>query len=86
MISTSKIRKIIAIRKKCIENGNREDDLGSKPHSKGDLFSRSVIVFFAVRFTNTTNIILIVMITIDIVNNDNIIYTIFIDLLIGSQK
>jgi len=38
-ISTSKIRKIIAIIKKCIEKGIRALDLGSNPHSKDeDLF------------------------------------------------
>lgn len=47
VISTSKIKKIIAIRKNRSENGSRADPLGSNPHSKGDLFSRSVIVFFA---------------------------------------
>lgn len=45
-ISTSKIKKIIVIKKKWRENGNREDDFGSNPHSKGDLFSRSIIDFF----------------------------------------
>ena len=39
-ISTSKIKKIRATRKKCIENGRREDLLGSNPHSKIDDFSR----------------------------------------------
>lgn len=45
-ISTSKIRKMTAIRKKRREKGIRADDLGSNPHSNGDLFSRSRIVFF----------------------------------------
>lgn len=45
-ISTSKIRKITAIRKNRKEKGSREELLGSNPHSKGDLFSRSIIVFF----------------------------------------
>jgi hypothetical protein len=44
-ISTSKIKKITAIRKNRRENGSREDLLGSNPHSKGDLFSRSVMGF-----------------------------------------
>lgn len=40
-ISMSKIRKIIASIKNREENGNRADDLGSKPHSKGvSLFLR----------------------------------------------
>ena len=33
VISTSKIRKITAIRKNRRENGNRADPLGSNPHS-----------------------------------------------------
>lgn len=45
-ISTSKIRKIIAIRKNRIEKGNREEFMGLKPHSKGESFSRSIIFFF----------------------------------------
>ena len=47
MISTSKIKKITAIRKKRSEKGSRADPLGSKPHSKGEFFSRSIIVFLA---------------------------------------
>ena len=45
-ISTSKIMKIIAIKKNWRENGSRDDDLGSNPHSKGEFFSRSIIDFF----------------------------------------
>lgn len=44
VISTSKIKKITAIKKNRRENGRRPDPFGSKPHSKGDLFSRSEIV------------------------------------------
>jgi hypothetical protein len=44
-ISTSKIRKITAIRKNRREKGRREELFGSNPHSKGDLFSRSIIDF-----------------------------------------
>jgi hypothetical protein len=40
-ISTSKIKKIIAIKKNRKENGKREELLGSNPHSKGEFFSRS---------------------------------------------
>ena len=46
VISTSKIRKITAIRKNRKEKGNRAEPRGSNPHSNGDPFSRSVIVFF----------------------------------------
>ncbi len=40
-ISTSKIKKIIVIKKNRNEKGRREDLLGSNPHSKGEFFSRS---------------------------------------------
>lgn len=40
-ISTSKIKKIIAIKKNCSEKGKRAEVFGSNPHSKGLLFSRS---------------------------------------------
>jgi hypothetical protein len=45
-ISTSKIRKITAMRKNRSENGNRADLFGSNPHSNGELFSRSSMFFF----------------------------------------
>lgn len=41
-ISTSKIKKIMVIKKKCNENGIRAIDLGSNPHSKGEHFSWSI--------------------------------------------
>jgi hypothetical protein len=44
-ISTSKIRKITAIKKNRKENGSRADLFGSNPHSNGELFSRSSIFF-----------------------------------------
>lgn len=44
-ISTSKIRKIIVIKKNRIEKGIREEFIGSNPHSNGDVFSRSFIDF-----------------------------------------
>ena len=46
VISTSKIRKITAIKKNRRENGNRAVPFGSKPHSNGEFFSRSEMVFF----------------------------------------
>lgn len=45
VISISKIRKITAMRKNRIEKGKRADPFGSKPHSKGDSFSRRRVVF-----------------------------------------
>lgn len=46
-ISTSKIKKIIAIKKNRIEKGIRDELKGLNPHSKGDIFSRSWVVFLA---------------------------------------
>lgn len=45
-ISTSKIKKIIAIKKNRIEKGSREEEKGLKPHSNGESFSRSIFFFF----------------------------------------
>jgi len=45
-ISTSKIMKITAIRKNRDEKGRRAEFFGSNPHSNGDLFSRSSLIFF----------------------------------------
>lgn len=45
VISTSKIKKINLIRKKWILKGGRLLEIGSNPHSKGDIFSRSWNVF-----------------------------------------
>lgn len=75
-ISTSKIRKIIVIKKNRREKGKREEDLGSNPHSNGDDFSRSTKVFFdkidASNIT-TTEINKIIKLIVKI---DKIIYTI----------
>lgn len=48
VISTSKIRKTMAIRKNRREKGNREEFIGLNPHSKADGFSRSRKFFFAI--------------------------------------
>lgn len=42
-ISMSKTKKITARRKNRNENGIRADLFGSKPHSKGEAFSRSLV-------------------------------------------
>lgn len=84
-ISTSKIKKITAIRKNRNEKGNRADLFGSKPHSKGDDFSRSSIIFFDSSVANIiinmdsiiVNVVIIIMI--------NIIYFVLTNFLIGSQ-
>jgi len=46
VISTSKIKKITAIKKKRIEKDSRLDVFTSNPHSKGEGFSRSRYIFF----------------------------------------
>lgn len=46
VISISKIRKIIKIKKKCKEKDRRGVLCGSNPHSKGDNFSKSLFLFF----------------------------------------
>jgi hypothetical protein len=55
-ISTSKIRKITAMRKNRKENGSRADLVGSNPHSKGDIFSRSNSDFFEIRENSAVRI------------------------------
>lgn len=86
VISTSKIRKITAIKKNRKEKGRRADPFGSNPHSKGEFFSRSIMVFFA---RSEARIITTELITsvIRMENNKMIIaFSRFIlDLLVGSQ-
>ena len=76
-ISTSKIRKITAIRKNRSENGIRADELGSNPHSKGDLFSRSIKVFFDRNEANTIMRVTMISVNIKVVRTKLIIYFIF---------
>lgn len=61
-ISTSKIKKITAIKKKCNEKGIRDELNGSNPHSKGDDFSRSINLFFEIKERIIINKIKIVII------------------------
>lgn len=75
-ISTSKIKKIIVIKKNRKEKGNRDDDLGSNPHSNGDLFSRSLRLFFDKIEANLITIDVIKKIVIAINIIERIIYTI----------
>jgi hypothetical protein len=84
-ISTSKIMKITAIKKNRDENGSRAEFLGSNPHSNGELFSRSSLIFFEI---NVASIIITVdskMATMAVVVIISIIYLAFTNLLIGSQ-
>lgn len=60
-ISTSKIRKMMAIRKNWMENGMRDLDLGEKPHSNGEFFSLSENVLIEIKFSTITRISMIMM-------------------------
>lgn len=86
VISTSKIRKITAIKKNRNEKGRRADPLGSNPHSNGEFFSRSMIVFFASKEAIIITTVLIIRV-IEMENNKTVItYSKrFLDLLVGSQ-
>jgi len=74
-ISTSKIKKIIVIKKNRMEKGSREEFIGSNPHSKGDDFSRSLYAFFASKVLKIITTIEMIIIIEAIKNNVIIIYT-----------
>lgn len=74
-ISTSKIRKIIVIRKNRIEKGIRDEFIGSNPHSKGEHFSRSLKGFFDNSEAKIITIIAIKNVIKDIIDKRKIIYT-----------
>lgn len=85
VISTSKIKKITAIKKNRNENGKRAVPLGSNPHSKGEFFSRSEIVFFDNK--DAIAITIVEIIKIIIIADDKIIIVFSKDLLSpGSWK
>lgn len=73
-ISTSKIKKIIAIKKNRIEKGNRDEFIGVNPHSNADNFSRSEIFFFPKIVDSIITIKAMIKITIDMINKFKIIY------------
>lgn len=72
-ISISKIRNRTAIIKNWDEKGVRDDLLGSNPHSKGDIFSRSRIDFFLIK--THINIMIMDNIRADIIDNAIFIIT-----------
>jgi hypothetical protein len=74
-ISTSKIKKIIVIKKNRIENGIREEFIGSNPHSNGEVFSRSFKDFFDNNLAKYITIIAIIKIISLIKYKVMIIYT-----------
>ncbi len=65
IISMSKIKKMRVILKNRRENGDRPVEKDSNPHSKGDIFSLSKIVFLLIRMK-----IVRIIITIKIIKND----------------
>lgn len=73
-ISTSKIKKMIAIRKNRIEKGRRDEFIGLNPHSNGESFSRSEIFFFPKIVDRAITINAIIKITQAIINKFKIIY------------
>lgn len=73
-ISTSKIKKIIAIKKNRIEKGNRDEFIGLNPHSNGDSFSRSEIFFLPKIVDRAITIKAIIKIIHAIINKFKIIY------------
>lgn len=77
-ISTSKIKKIIVIKKNRIENGIREEFIGSNPHSNGEVFSRSLMDFFDKIDAKYITTIAIIIMIIDIKYKVIIIYTKFL--------
>lgn len=76
-ISTSKIKKIMAIIKNRREKGRREEDDGSNPHSNGEHFSRSVNDFFDRTEASNITIDEIIIINNLIIRIARIIYTIY---------
>jgi hypothetical protein len=84
-ISISKIMNITAIKKNRDEKGGRPEFSGSNPHSNGDLFSCSSLIFFEI---SVVNIIMAAdnnMATIAVVVIIIIIYLVFTNFLLGSQ-
>lgn len=65
----SKIIKIILIKKKWTLKGVRLFEIGSNPHSNGDIFSRSDIDFFEIKklINNKIEEIIIMIIVIIII-------------------
>lgn len=67
VISMSKIRKIKLIIKNWILKGRRWLDIGSNPHSNGDIFSRLLKDFFdKIRFNKNNKIEIIIKINISL--------------------
>lgn len=84
-ISTSKIIKITAIKKNRDEKGNRAEFFGSNPHSNGDLFSRSSVIFLEISVVKIMIAADSRMASVAVAEIISIIYLAFTNFLIGSQ-
>lgn len=85
-ISTSKIKKIMAIKKNRIEKGDREEFRGLNPHSKGEGFSWSKICFFLKSEASIITTLAIIKIIKEAINKLKIIYIkLNLNLMIGSH-
>jgi hypothetical protein len=58
-----------------MEKGSREEFIGSKPHSKGEHFSRSLFVFFDSKLANIITILAISKMSREMFIKKIIIYT-----------
>lgn len=74
-ISTSKIKKIIAIKKNRKEKGKRAEFIGSNPHSKGEDFSRSITAFLERTEARPITTLLMIKITVPMIKTKKITYT-----------
>lgn len=77
MISISKIKKIIASKKKWIENGNRFFDIELNPHSNEDIFWKFILDFFLITKIIIFNVEIIIIIEIINFNIKFIIHLIY---------
>ena len=76
-ISTSKIMEITAIKKIRDENYSRADFFSSNPHSNGNLFSRTSLIFFENNVVNSIIAIDNEIVTVAVVLIINITYLVF---------
>jgi hypothetical protein len=68
-----------------ISNGSRAEFFGSNPHSNGEIFSRSSLIFFEINVASIRMTVDSKMATIAVVVIIIIIYLAFTNFLIGSQ-
>ena len=78
--------KITAIKKNRDEKGSRAEFVGSNPHSNGDLFSRSSLIFFEISvasiiMVDDSRMVIVAIVIIIII----IIYLVFKNFMIGIQ-